>query len=412
MASAPPPTSSGADPAASPDVLPLAGLRVLELAQGIAGPFAGKWLAALGADVIKVEPPAGDPIRAAGPWPGDNPDDETSGLHLYLNANKRGITLNLETSDGREILRELARTADLVTESFTPGFLDGLSVGFDALRAERPALVMVSITPFGQTGPWADFPATELTLFALAGQLGLTGSPDREPLKNGGPQPSYQAGLNAFTAAVMAIYAAQVQGEGAHVDLSMRETFASMIEVYSARYGQTGEDATRMGNALNAIWGIYPCADGFAGVCVLQRNYEAFVAATALEELREPRFADPAQRLEHEDELQAVMYGWFADKTEQQVFDLGRRHKVPMAYVAKVDALAASEQLRLREFFTLEDHPRAGRLQYPGRLWLSDGHTWRRDRAPELGEHNVDVLHGELGYDREDLVRLRALDAI
>ena len=156
---------------------PFDGVRVLELAEGISGPFAGRWLAALGADVVKIERTTGDPSRAFGPWPNDLPDDETSGLHLYLNGNKRSVTLNLETSDGRAILGELAAGADIVIESFEPGYLDGHGIGYEALSAERPQLVMISITPFGQTGPNANLPATELTLFAACGQLWLTGDP-------------------------------------------------------------------------------------------------------------------------------------------------------------------------------------------------------------------------------------------
>ena len=129
---------------------PYDGVRVLELAEGISGPYAGRWLAALGADVVKVERTTGDPSRAFGPWPDDLPDDETSGLFLYLNGDKRSVTLNLDTSDGREILRELAASADIVIESFEPGYLVDRGLGYDALSKDNASLVMISITPFGQ----------------------------------------------------------------------------------------------------------------------------------------------------------------------------------------------------------------------------------------------------------------------
>ncbi len=391
---------------------PLAGMRVIELAQGIAGPYAGKWLAALGADVIKVEPPWGEPARAFGPWPADDPNDETSGLFLYLNPSKRGITLNLETSDGREILRELAATADVVLESFSPGYLEGHGLGAEALRESKPEQVMVSITPFGQSGPWAEAPWTELTLFALSGQMSITGYPDRAPLKNGGSQPSYQAGLNALAATVGAYYGAQVHGEGSNIDLSMRETFSSMLELYGPAFSQLGMINPRRGNHLNAVWGIYPCIDGYAGMCCLPRNYDRMAEALGLPELKEPRFADPAQRLEHEDELQAIMYGWFAGKTRAEVHALGLKYQFPAGYVATMADLLESEQLNGRDLFFEDDHPKAGRIKYPRRLWLGSEHGWVDGRAPELGQHNVDVIHGELGYEKEDLVRLRELDAI
>ena len=392
---------------------PYDGVRVLELAEGISGPFAGRWLAALGADVIKVERLTGDPSRAFGPWPDDLPNDETSGLFLYLNGDKRSLTLNLDTSDGQEILRELAASADIVIESFEPGYLADRDLGYDTLSAERSALVMISITPFGQTGPNANLPATELTLYAASGQLWLTGHPARPPLKNGGSQPSYQAGLNAFAAISGAYYAAAVHGEGAFIDLAVQETYAGMAEAYHNRASQLGIETQRGGNFLNALWGLYPVIDGYGGVCLLPRNYAAFTqAASDLPELQEQRFAEPGERLLNDDELMAIMYGWFAGRTREELFELGIANRVPLGFVATFADLSNSEHLNEREFFTELEDEQAGSLKYPGRLWLSNGHDWKRGRAPRLGEHNVDIIHGELGYEREDVVRLRELNAI
>ena len=391
---------------------PFDGVRVLELAEGISGPFAGRWLAALGADVVKIERTTGDPSRAFGPWPNDLPDDETSGLHLYLNGNKRSVTLNLETSDGRAILGELAAGAEIVIESFEPGYLDGHGIGYEALSVERPQLVMISITPFGQTGPNANLPATELTLFAACGQLWLTGDPARTPLKNGGSQPSYQAGLNAFAAIAGAYYGALAHGDGTHIDLAMQETYAAMAEAFMNRASQLGIESLRSGNSLNALWGIYPTLDGYGGVCALPRNFAGLVEALDMEEMRDPRFVPPAGRLIHNDEIMALMYAWFAQRTRDDLTELGLRHRVPFGYVASIQDLVESEHLQERGYFIEQDHPRAGGLTFPGRLWHSSEYDWLSERAPELGEHNVAVLHGELGYDLEDLVRLRELDAI
>jgi len=399
------------DTAAASD-LALAGVRVLDLSEGIAGPYATKWLAGMGADVIKVEPPTGDASRGFGPWPNDDPDDETSGHYLYLNTNKRGITLNVETSDGREILRELAAKAEIIVESYTPGFLDQLGLGYDVLRADHADLVLVSITPYGQTGPYADLPWTEMTVYAMSGHMGLTGDPHRAPLKNGGSQVSYQAGLNAVTATLMAYYGALVRGEGTHVDLSMEESFASMLELYGPQANQRGIEGDRRGNFLNAFFGIYPCADGHAGLCILPRNYDRMAAAVGIPELEGVAYADPSARLENEDFLQALMYGWFADKTRKAIFELGIASQFPTGYVATIEDLMESEHLNGRGFFVEEDHPQAGALKYPGRLWDSDEQRWLSGRAPRLGEHNVEVLHDELGYDDEDLARLRELNAI
>lgn len=391
---------------------PYAGVRVLELAEGISGPFAGRWLAALGADVVKVERTTGDPSRAFGPWPDDLPDDETSGLFLYLNGDKRSVTLNLETSDGREILRELAESAEILIESFEPGYLAERGLGYDELSKDNSALVMISITPFGQTGPNANLPATELTLYAASGQMWLTGHPARTPLKNGGSQPSYQAGLNAFAAISSAYYGAVMHEQGSYIDLSMQETYAAMAEAFHNRASQLGIETQRGGNFLNALWGIYELADGYGGICALPRNYPGFARAVGLPELQDERFSDPGNRLVNNDELMAIMYGWFSGQTRQGLMEMGIEHRVPFGFVATFEDLASSEHMQQRNFFAQRDDERAGQLTYPGRLWLSNGHDWKMGAAPTLGEHNVEVIHGELGYEREDLVRLRELDAI
>ncbi len=391
---------------------PFDGVRVLELAEGISGPYAGRWLAALGADVIKVERTIGDPSRAFGPWPDDLPDDETSGLFLYLNGDKRSVTLNLDTSDGREILRELAESAEIVIESFPPGYLAERGLGYDDLSVENSALVMISITPFGQTGPNADLPATELTLYAASGQMWLTGHPDRQPLKNGGSQPSYQAGLNAFAAISGAYYGAVMHEQGSYIDLSVQETYAGMAEAFHTRASQLGIETQRSGNNLNALWGLYEIADGYGGICALPRNYPSFAQAVGLPELQEERFADSAQRLLNNDELMAILYGWFISQTREGLLESGIANRVPFGFVATFEDLTNSEHLQGRDFFAQLDDERAGELTYPGRLWVSSGHDWRMGRAPLLGEHNMEVIHGELGYEREDLVRLRELDAI
>lgn len=391
---------------------PYDGVRVLELAEGISGPYAGRWLAALGADVVKVERTTGDPSRAFGPWPDDLPDDESSGLFLYLNGDKRSVTLNLETSDGREILRELAASAEIIIDSFAPGYLSEHGLGYEDLKADHESLVMISITPFGQTGPNADLPATELTLYAASGQLWLTGHPDRPPLKNGGSQPSYQAGLNAFAAIAGAYFGALMHGQGSYIDLSAQETYAAMAEAFHTRASQLGIESQRSGNNLNALWGIYPTADGFGGICALPRNYPGFARAVGLPELQEERFSEPSQRLLNNDELMALLYGWFIDQTRAGLLELGIEHRVPFGYVASFEDLTNSQHLRERDFYAEREDEVAGSLTYPGRLWLSSGHDWKMGRAPRLGEHNMEIIHGELGYEREDLVRLRELDAI
>ena len=401
-------TTAPADGA--PEAGPLSGVRVLDLAQGIAGPYAAKWLGSLGADVIKVEPPSGDPARLAGPFPGDESDPEASGLYLYLNTSKRGITLDLDTGEGRGLLGELAAAADIVIESFAPGHLADRGLGYEALRERNPGLVLVSITPFGQSGPYAGMPADEITLYALSGHMWLTGDPYRPPLKNGGSQPSYQAGLNALAAAIIAYYGSLVGGEGTHVDLSAQETLAGMLELYGPFASQAGIDPKRRGNTVSAIYGTYQCADGYAGVYCLPRNYENMARAVGIPELLEPPFTDADERLRSNDVLEALLSGWFFQHSGREIFELGKSHRFPAGYVADVEDLLESEQLRERRFFVEDDHPRAGAIRFPAHLWLSSEHEWSTGRAPTLGQHTEEVLD-ELGVSAGRRGELRAAGA-
>lgn len=395
----------------SPEAGPLAGVRVLDLAQGIAGPYATKWLGGLGADVIKIEPPSGDPSRWAGPFPNDAPDPEASGLYLYLNTSKRSVTLELGTEEGCGVLRDLAATADIVVESFEPGYLAGRGLGYESLREANPELVLVSVTPFGQDGPYAGMPADEITLYALSGHMWLTGDPHQPPLKNGGSQPSYQAGLNALTAAIVAYFGSMMHGEGTHVDLSAQETLAGMLELYGPFASQAGIKPRRRGNTVSAIYGTYQCADGYAGVYCLPRNYENMATAVGIPELLEPPFIDADERLRSNDMLEALLSGWFFQHSGKDVFELGKVHRFPAGYVATVEDLVESEQLHERHFFAEDEHPRAGHLRFPGHLWLSSEHGWENNRAPMLGQHTDEVL-GEYGIDAERREQLRAAGAL
>ena len=185
-----------------------------------------------------------------------------------------------------------------------------------------------------------------------------------------------------------------------------------MAEAFHTRASQLGIETQRSGNNLNALWGVYELSDGYGGICALPRNYPAFAEAVGLAELQEDRFADPGQRLLNNDELMAIMFGWFIGQTREELLQLGIENRVPFGFVATMEDLTNSEHLHSRDFFAELNDDRAGSLTYPGRLWLSNGHDWKMGRAPLLGEHNVDVIHGELGYEREDLIRLRELDAI
>ena len=207
----------------------LSDLRVVDLSTGVAGPFCSKMFADFGADVIKVEPPDGDDSRALGPFPDNRPDPDSSGMFIYLNRNKRGVTLDIESDRGRKLTADLFAEADVLLESFPPGNMDALGFAYESLESSNPRLVHVSITPFGQTGPWRDYVSTELVQHAASGQSYANGSPEREPLKQPGFESAFQAGACAFLGAMTALANRDVTGRGQYVEVSEFEAAVSMF---------------------------------------------------------------------------------------------------------------------------------------------------------------------------------------
>ena len=333
--------------------LPLAGVRVLEIGGGLPAALATRWLVGFGADVVRSDAPRETLSR-----------DEQA----FLLPGKRRV------GAGDRELRALALAADIVVEDGAPGALAARGLEPRALLREKPALVVASLTPFGQTGPAASWHATNLVAHAMGGILSLTGVVPRPPLANGFNQAWMLLGLNGFSAALAAYYGAQVHGEGDWLDISAQECAAGMLELYGPRAAFDNTEAPRLGNRVHAIWGIFKCDDGFAGVCALQRQAPAFFAMTGDAELAEPRFLDPAYRLTADAELGGLVERWFADKKKRDVLELGEKHKVPMGAVQTPLDLVHSAGLEERGFFDVVRTP-AGDARVPGRPFLGMG--WR-----------------------------------
>ena len=220
-------------------------LHVLDLSEGVAGAYCTKLLAGFGANVTMIERPAGDPLRRHGPFPDDLPHGEKSALFLYLNTGKKGITLDIGQRSGALIFRRLVEEAEVVVEGFAPGYLTELGLGYESLARIKPRLVMTSVTPFGQDGPYAGYKATNLTAFAAGGQMAATGEPDREPLMNGGYQAEYRAGLHAFAATAVAAFSADATEVGQHIDIAVMECLATMLEPYVSSWAYEKRDIGR-----------------------------------------------------------------------------------------------------------------------------------------------------------------------
>jgi len=396
----------------------LSDLKVVDLTWHIAGPYCSKLLADYGAEVIKIERPGtGDPTRRMGPFFHDDPHPEKSGLFLHLNTNKRSITLNLKAATGRKILKELVKDADLLVESFRPRVMPALGLDYETLQQVNPRLLMVSISSFGQTGPYRDFKATEIVEYAMGGEMCSTGIANREPLKLGGNVVQYQAGTVAAVAVMGALIAARMRGEGQHIDVSIMETQAGSTDrriVYLLGYGCAGVLTTRWPPPREAVrmlimpQGVYPCKDGFINTLSLPQWWPRYIQAMDMPELKDdPRFQNifsPEAGMEFD----AIWYSWLADHTRAELFEKFLDAKIASAPVNTPADLLDNVHLKARDYFTEIDHPYTGKVVYPGAPVKMTESPWQvRRPAPLLGQHNEEILCGQLGYTREDLVKLR-----
>ncbi|HZQ34422.1 MAG TPA: CoA transferase [Dehalococcoidia bacterium] len=402
---------------------PLAGLRVLDLTQRLAGPRCTMLLADFGADVTKIErPPAGDPARRLGPFPHDLPDPEASGTFLHLNTNKRSVTLNLKTAKGQELARALVRRVDAVVENFKPGTLARLGLGYETLKALRPGIVLTSISNFGQDGPYRNLPASEITLSAMGGPMNVTGHREREPLKLAGNIVQYHAGSVAAYATLLALYAAEEAADagdpptGDQIDVSIYETQAGFRDrraINLTGHAYTGDIAKRSLPGSRPGVGVRPCADGYVNLHASNAaRFGTLLRLIGREDLLERAAGLSPLALVGEPELvqevEASYLGWLSEHTKLDAAMTAQRHKLLAAPVNTVADIVHDAAFNERGVWETIDHPHTGPLVYPGRPFIM-GESPRPParRAPLLGEHTAEVLCGELGVDPADLPRLR-----
>ena len=381
--------------------LPLDGTRVIDLTQYAAGPFCTRMLADYGADVVKIEPPGGDPARRLPPFLGDEPGIERSGTFLALNLGKRSVVLDLKTSEGRERLLDLAASADALVESFRPGTMERLGLGYATLREVNPRLVMTSLSNFGQTGPYRDRPATDLTLYAMGGPMIAIGDVDHEPVKVAGRMAGYQGGIVAALATSVGLVAARQRGEGEHIDVSIFEALTHSIEnrlTQMLGYQFSGRQAVRLGRASGVARGVYPCADGFVVLTGLPTQWRGLANMVGHPELLErPEWQGPAAHSDPERiaEFDAYLYPWVLARTKAEIRDACQEFGVMGAPLNTIADLLVDRSFVERGFFETIDHPATGELVYPGRpfrVHLGEEPVPPRRRAPLLDEHRDDVL--------------------
>jgi len=397
----------------------LSDVKVLDLTWHIAGPYCTKLLADFGADVIKVERPAeGDPSRRMGPFPGDDPHPEKSGLFLHLNTNKRGITLNLKSAKGRNILKELVRNADILVENFRPGVMACLGLDYETLAAINPGLVMTSISNFGQTGPYRDFKATDIVEYALGGPMFSTGIPEREPLKLYNNVVAYQAGVLAADATMIALYGRDIRGTGEQIDFSIMEAMAGHIDrtpTMRIMYQYTGDINTRLPVTQAFAGGVLPCKDGYVTLLGGSIFFPKMVKMLGMPELlQNPRFTSLVEQAKPEvaEEFFSILLPWLLERTKLEVWEAAQAVQMLSSPHYTPEDLVNDPHYNARGFWVDIDHPVAGRFKFPGAPFIMSETAWQiKTPAPTLGQHNAEILN-KLGYTGEDLVELKQQGAI
>jgi len=372
----------------------LSGIRVLDLTHGSFN-YAGRLLAGLGADVIKVEPPDGDPVRAMPPFPGGEPDAETSGRHLHLNAGKRSVVLDLETEEGRRDLRRLVASADALIESYEAGYLAERGLGYDDLIKEKPDLVMASVTHFGQDGPYASYAGAEIVDVALGGYLKLTGDADREPVKPYDDLVLTHASLHAAAALMVGLTHRDATGAGDYFDVAAIDAAMFLLGGVAQIYQFDPEIPVRRGARLmfsNPKYTypstIRPCKDGYVHAHSNNRYADllaVMMPGVGIEDLLDTPMGNA-------DEIDAAMDAWMADKDKFEVVRIAQELRLPFTEVLTPEEILNDPHLEAREFLVELEHPEAPGLRQPGGPMQMTATPWRNERAPLLGEHTDEVL--------------------
>jgi len=392
---------------------PLAGIRVLDLTRALAGPFATMVLGDLGADVIKVEDVwHGDDTRRWGPpFQGDD-----AAYFLSINRNKRGLSVNLKTPEGRQIVQGLANSSDIMMENFRPGTAARLGLGYEELSQKNPALIYASISGYGQTGPSAGLPGYDAVAQAVSGMMSVTGEPDGEPVRSGTSLADVGAGMWALIGILAALHARQATGRGQLVDISLLDGQVAWLTYVAGKYFATGVTPGRYGSAHESLapYQVFATADEPLMVAVGSDGlWRRFTSATGLDELTDdPRYSTNPDRVRHRDTLIPLVTQALASRGCAEWTDRLNAAGVPAGPVNTVPAALEQPQVAAREMVVELEHPVAGMLKMLGTpLKLSAQPASIRRPPPVLGQHTDEIL-AEAGYPAGRIAELRAAGVI
>jgi crotonobetainyl-CoA:carnitine CoA-transferase CaiB-like acyl-CoA transferase len=394
----------------------LEGVRVVELGQLVSAPYCAKLFADYGADVVKVEPLGGDASRAWGPFPGDTPHPERSGLFFFLNTNKRAIALDVSAARGRALLVDLLARADVLVENQLPQQMRALQLDYATLRDANPNLVVVSITPFGQTGPYAEWNGYDLNAYHLTGASHrYCGRPGEPPLEHGTFAADFYGAMTAATWGLAAVLGRDLVGGGQHVDVSCAEAIAATF-VGGQNIGALAQDGkwerrTGVGMPLGAPATILPCKDGHVWMLALEPGqWNGLIRAMGDPEWAQiDMFQDMFSRAQNSDVIYPMIEEWTMQHGKFELMEKCQAAGCPVTAVFTVAEAAASDHLRARDYFVELEHPFLGTIRNlgaPFKLPAAPGGP--RRAAPLLGEHTDEVLAERLGLDAAAIARLRS----
>jgi crotonobetainyl-CoA:carnitine CoA-transferase CaiB-like acyl-CoA transferase len=394
---------------------PLTALCIVECSTSIAAAASGKILADLGAEVIKVEPPrTGDPARYHGPFPDDIPDAERSGLFLYLNTSKRGITLDPALPTGRDLLHRLLAEADIFLHNWSPAEAAALGLGYDNLRQHHPYLIVAAVTPYGSSGPYANYRGADITACAAGGVSVGTGFRDRAPLTLPLSLGAHFASVAAAAAILLATFGRDATGRGQFVDVSETDVLAILLAGYGIpTYIYRGVTGIRAGRHMSL--GLYPnavfeCRDGFVCIdCPQLAQWNRLLEVMGDPPwINEPRYRD--RRLiteQYPHEVDALMAPWLMARDKAMIFAEAQAQRIPAGPVNTMKDVVEDAHLRARQYFVTVTREDTGPLTYPGAPYRLGQTPWAiRRPAPRLGQHNDEIYGGRLGVSREELLLL------
>ena len=392
---------------------PLEGVRVLELGQIIAGTYGSQVLSDLGAEVIKIETPEGD----LGRIPSVAPYRGLSGLFLTFNRNKQSIVINLKNTDGCELFYNLVKLSDVVIDNFRPGVLERLAIDYPILSKINPRIIQCSVTGFGSSGEYKDYPALDLNIQAISGHMAITGEPGRPPVRVGVPLADISGGIYASKGILAALYEREHTGKGRRIEISMFDTMLHLLTYIGTMWLTNGEVPKPPGSAhdYSVPWQAFATSDGYLVVATRQENFWKKLCAVLehADLADDPLFADNATRVKNRKVVIPRLEEIFRTRTAADWLKRLRNAGVPAAPVNNVDAAFAEPPVVEREMIVEYDHPQVGKVRLPGNPIKMDGMGETiSNPAPMLGEHTDAILKSLLHLSAQEIAALRASGAV